>query len=494
MDDNGYDVDDNGYDVRDYYKVSKDYGTIEDVENMLKEAHKRNIKVMFDLVMNHTSDENNWFIQSENKENGYEDFYIWEKPFFNRRGKMMPPTNWESIFGGSAWKYSHKRKEYYLKLFSDKMPDLNWKNPKVYGELSKMVNWWIDKGVDGFRIDAIAHIGKAPYRDVILKRNSYKKFSNLDLPHQILNKFNVEIFADKQIAAIGEIGGQPSFETMLSYTLPKNKELNMIFTFNHVYCNNAIKAKNENELKTDIRKLKKVLLENEKMIDQGGWLGIYWTNHDHPRFASLYGDKQYKLESITSYACAMYFLRGTPFIYNGEEIGMSNYPFKDETDFNDVNARTLLRVSKDTEKTLNYLRLTSRDNARTLMQWNSKKYAGFSDAKPWFKLNPNYKDINVADQIEDNNSWLNHYKKIISLRREYQDLLVYGSFKEVKINKNVFSYIRETDNNVRLQVIANLSNNEIRCVLSGYNKVLYSNYEELKDGKLRPYESLVLKL
>lgn len=281
---------------------------------------------------------------------------------------------------------------------------------------------------------------------------------------------------------------------MLSYTLPKNKELNMIFTFNHVYCNNAIKAKNENELKTDIRKLKKVLLENEKMINQGGWLGIYWTNHDHPRFASLYGDKQYKLESITSYACAMYFLRGTPFIYNGEEIGMSNYPFKDETDFNDVNARTLLRVSKDTEKTFNYLRLTSRDNARTLMQWNSKKYAGFSDAKPWFKLNPNYKDINVADQIEDNNSWLNHYKKIISLRREYQDLVVYGSFKEVKINKNVFSYIRETDNNVRLQVIANLSNNEIRCILSRYNKVLYSNYEELKDGKLRPYECLVLKL
>ncbi|MBQ7308493.1 MAG: alpha-glucosidase [Clostridia bacterium] len=486
-------MDDNGYDVRDYFKIDKTFGSIEDFDRLLTEAHKRDIKIMMDLVLNHTSDEHQWFIESENKNGKYTDYYIWQDPKFDEHGNMHPPTEWWSFFGGTTWRYSEKRKQYFMKVFSDKMPDLNWENPDVVDDMSKMILWWIKKGVDGFRIDAVAHLGKKEF--VQTEDNSCNNFSNLPLVHKVLRQLNEKIFSVNNVATIGEVGGNADRQSQLSYTRESENKLNMIFTFDHVWCNNTYAAKNNIQgEKLNPHNLKYALNSNQDMIKEGGWLGLYWMNHDHPRVLSHYGNLNYAFESATALATTMYFLKGTPFIYNGEEIGMVNYHFRPD-EFNDVGARNLIKTARPEDKQREYENqlLISKDHARTIMQWSGAENAGFSDHKPWFVVNPNYKRINVENQEKCENSILNHYRKILHTRKKYKDVFVYGEFQMRYIeHPYVLVYDRVTENE-RYTVLVNLSGNTTDFDLTNeIEKVVYQNFGEY-NGKLLPYQALVYK-
>ena len=486
-------MDDNGYDVRDYEKIDKTFGSMEDFDKLLKEAHSRGIKIMMDLVLNHTSDEHKWFIESENRNGKYTDYYIWQDPIYDANGNRQPPTQWWSFFGGTTWKYSEKRGQYFMKVFSDKMPDLNWENPDVVKDMSDMIKWWIKKGVDGFRIDAVAHLGKKPF--VQTEDNSCNNFSNLPLVHKVLRDLNENIFSVNDVATIGEVGGNANMESQLSYTKESERKLNMIFTFDHVWCNNSYAAKHrlENE-KMNAYNLKHTLARNQSMIKQGGWLGLYWMNHDHPRVLSHYGNLNYPYESATCLATTMYFLKGTPFIYNGEEIGMINYNFKPD-EFNDVGARNLIRTAREEDKQREYENqlLISKDHARTIMQWNGGEYAGFSNHKPWFVINPNYKIVNVENQEKAKNSILKQYRKILKTRNEHKDVFVYGDF-QMRYNEHpyIMVYDRITENE-RYTIVVNLSDKITEFDISSeIEKIVYANYLPY-DKILGPYQAIVFK-
>lgn len=486
-------MDDNGYDVRDYEKIDKTFGSMEDFDKLLKEAHSRGIKIMMDLVLNHTSDEHKWFIESENRNGKYTDYYIWQDPIYDANGNRQPPTQWWSFFGGTTWKYSEKRGQYFMKVFSDKMPDLNWENPDVVKDMSDMIKWWIKKGVDGFRIDAVAHLGKKPF--VQTEDNSCNNFSNLPLVHKVLRDLNENIFSVNDVATIGEVGGNANMESQLSYTKESERKLNMIFTFDHVWCNNSYAAKHrlENE-KMNAYNLKHTLARNQSMIKQGGWLGLYWMNHDHPRVLSHYGNLNYPYESATCLATTMYFLKGTPFIYNGEEIGMINYNFKPD-EFNDVGARNLIKTAREEDKQREYENqlLISKDHARTIMQWNGGEYAGFSNHKPWFVINPNYKIVNVENQEKAKNSILKQYRKILKTRNEHKDVFVYGDF-QMRYNEHpyIMVYDRITENE-RYTIVVNLSDKITEFDISSeIEKIVYANYLPY-DKILGPYQAIVFK-
>lgn len=492
-------MDDNGYDIRDYYQVAKQFGTLVDVKNLIKEAHKRNIKVMFDLVLNHTSDEHPWFIEArKSRDNDYRDYYIWlDGRVIN--GKMLPPTNWGSFFGGSCFEYDEVANQYYMKIFGKKQPDLNWKNKKVREEMKKIINWWIDQGVDGFRVDAISHLGKAEFIDAEPKSKQlvydFTKFSNLELVHEVLKELGEEIFFKRNVATIGEVGGSPTVEEAFRYIASSNKELNMLFTFDHVYCN-------ENG-KVDFKKLKEAIFKWQEAIQNDGWIGLYWANHDHPRVLSYYGDEQNPIKSASMLATLMYFLKGTPFIYNGEEIGMTNYPFTSISDFDDVKIRNnyeieVLKGDLTEQAFIDKYKFTSRDNARTVFQWNKKDYAGFSTVLPKYKVNPNYLLYNVEKELQDTESILKHYKAILKLRKEYQDIFVYGSTNiKLRDHEQIVMYERKFADTC-IVVICNFFNSSININID-YEKltILYSNYNEreiIKNHTLKPYEAIVLKV
>lgn len=489
-------MDDNGYDVRDYFKIDKTFGEMRDFDLLLKEAHKRDIRIMMDLVLNHTSDEHQWFIESSKRNGKYTDYYIWQDPIFDPvTGRRHVPTNWWSFFGGTTWKWSEERQQYFMKIFSNKMPDLNWKNPDVVEDMSKMIKWWIDKGVDGFRIDAVAHLGKKPF--VQTYDDSCANFSNLPLVHDVLRHLNENLFTPNNIATVGEVGGSASFEEQLSYTKEDAHQLNMIFTFDHAWCNNPYAALNKMEsLKLDIPQLKYALVRDQEVIKRGGWLGIYWMNHDHPRVLSHYGNLDYPFESATALATALYFMKGTPFIYNGEEIGMTNYHFKVD-EFDDIGAKRLIMKAQGEQKKYEYERqlLICKDHARTIMQWNDRKYAGFSTNKPWFVINPNYKKVNVEAQEKEKDSILNHYRLILNLRKSNPDVFVYGDFKPHYMeDPNVLCYDRIYKDQI-VRVIVNLSDKNVRFASGYFEKICYHNYFNNYDGRtLKPYESVVLKI
>ena len=486
-------MDDNGYDVRDYYNIDKTFGSIQDFDNLVKEAHSRDIKIMMDLVLNHTSDEHQWFVESENRNGKYTDYYIWQDPKYDSEGNMHPPTEWWSFFGGTTWKYSPKRKQYFMKVFSDKMPDLNWKNPDVVKDMGDMIKWWIKRGVDGFRIDAVAHLGKKEF--IQTEDNSCNNFSNLPLVHEVLKNLNENIFSVNNVATIGEVGGNADMESQLMYTKESEHKLNMIFTFDHVWCNNSYAAKHhvENE-KMNAYNLKHTLARNQDMIKRGGWLGLYWMNHDHPRVLSHYGNLNYPFESATCLATTMYFLKGTPFIYNGEEIGMINYNFKPD-EFNDVGARNIIAKARPEDKQREYEQqlLICKDHARTIMQWDDSEYAGFSNHKPWFVINPDYKRNNVKNQEIAEKSILKHYRKILKLRRSNPNVFVYGDFNmRYGSHPYVMVYDRFNDSE-RITVVTNLSDKIIDFDIGAeIDKVLYSNYDNY-NGKLMPYHAIVFR-
>ena len=494
--------DDNGYDISDYRDILEEFGTMEDFDNLLLETHKRGMKLIIDLVINHTSDEHPWFIEArESKDSPKRDWYIW------REGKdNEEPNNWESIFKGSAWEKCEKTDEYYLHLFSKKQPDLNWENEEMRKEIYNMMNWWLDKGIDGFRVDAISHIKKVdgfpdmPNPDGKKYVDSFDMHMNIDGIQKYLKELKEETFAKYDIVTVGEANGVDA-ENSDEWVGSKNGKFNMIFQFEHLklwdyegdteFCPKAYK---------DVLNKWQVALENK------GWNALFIENHDIPRSTSTWGnDREYWLESAKSFATTYFLQKGTPFIYQGQEIGMTNTVFNSLSEFQDVKSvnegKEKLEAGMCEKTVLEILSNTSRDNARTPMQWDDSLNAGFTTGKPWLKVNSNYKNINVQSQIKDENSIYNHYKKLISLKKNSKTL-THGEFKLVlEDDKHVFAYLRELDNE-RYLILSNLSENEKKLNLSEFNikneDIVLSNYKiiekDLKEFIVRPFESVVYKI
>lgn len=494
--------DDNGYDISDYRDILEEFGTMEDFDNLLLETHKRGMKLIIDLVINHTSDEHPWFIEArESKDSPKRDWYIW------REGKdNEEPNNWESIFKGSAWEKCEKTDEYYLHLFSKKQPDLNWENEEMRKEIYNMMNWWLDKGIDGFRVDAISHIKKVdgfpdmPNPDGKKYVDSFDMHMNIDGIQKYLKELKEETFAKYDIVTVGEANGVDA-ENSDEWVGSKNGKFNMIFQFEHLklwdyegdteFCPKAYK---------DVLNKWQVALENK------GWNALFIENHDIPRSTSTWGnDGEYWLESAKSFATTYFLQKGTPFIYQGQEIGMTNTVFNSLSEFQDVKSvnegKEKLEAGMCEKTVLEILSNTSRDNARTPMQWDDSLNAGFTTGKPWLKVNSNYKNINVQSQIKDENSIYNHYKKLISLKKNSKTL-THGEFKLIlEDDKHVFAYLRELDNE-RYLILSNLSENEKKLNLSEFNikneDIVLSNYKiiekDLKEFIVRPFESVVYKI
>ncbi|MYL49581.1 alpha,alpha-phosphotrehalase [Halobacillus litoralis] len=450
--------DDNGYDISDYQDILEEFGTMDDFDRLLQEVHKRDMKLIIDLVLNHTSDEHPWFIESRSsKDDPKRDWYIW------RDGKNgAEPNNWESIFDGSAWQYDEKTEQYYLHVFSTKQPDLNWENPEVREALYDTVNWWLEKGIDGFRIDAISHIKKRPDFPDMPNPKKQKYVSSFDMHmnqegiHEFLQEFKDETYSKYDVMTVGEANGVSADEADL--WVGDNGKMDMIFQFEHLDLWDQ-----DAEQQLDIPGLKKVLTRWQKALEGDGWNALFVENHDKARVVSTWGDDEvYWRESATSIATMYFFMQGTPYIYQGQEIGMTNVAFPSIEDYDDVAAKNLYKTKKEQgmshEEIMQILWNTSRDNSRTPMQWSHKKNAGFTSGTPWMKINSNYKTINVADQQDDPHSILNHYKEMIRLKKQH-DLFTYGTYALIlPDDKQIYAYTRTLDGRTAL-VIANLTKN-----------------------------------
>ena len=510
-------MDDNGYDVSDFYDISEDYGTLDDLLCLIDELHKRDMRLIMDLVLNHTSDEHQWFIEArKGKDNPYHDYYIWADGKVDENGNRVEPNNLASFFSGSCWKYDESAKQYFMKIFSDKMPDLNWSNPNLRNKMFEMAKWWLDKGVDGFRVDAVAHLS----RDMSLQdskmecddkyKPDWQFFSNRPELHNYLKEFNEKVLSKYDCMTVGEAGGGATPEQALDYSGYDSHELNMTFTFDHCWENGAFGAdtKKDDEIRTNVISLKDVITKWQLGLYGKGWNPIYWLNHDHPRVASQYGDINYHKESCKMLCNTLYLLWGTPFVYNGEEIGMTNVDYQTLEQFKDVSAQNYAKYALyerglSMEQILIHLRRSSRINSRTPMQWNASEYAGFSTTKPWVDNVGNYKVINVEDQLKDPDSILNHYKKILHLRLEgeYKDTIIYGSYELLDHDNDlVFSYLRKKDNQ-KILVISNffketgtVSFNDLkvkRIIDNNYNDYSLVNLNNLQ---LRPFESYIIEV
>ena len=498
---------DNGYDVADYYNVDPSYGTMEDVEELIKEAKKRNIDIMFDMVFNHTSTEHEWFKKAMNGEEKYKNYYIFKKGRVvdGKNEKKIPPTNWVSKFGGNAWQYVEKFDEYYLHLFDVSQADLNWDNEEVRKEIFDIVNFWIKKGVYGFRFDVINLISKPKVFEDDFEGDGRRFYTDGINIHKYLKELNKNTFGKYDNAVtVGEMSST-SIENCIKYSGEKENELSMVFSFHHL----KVDYKNKDKwqlMDFDFQELKNLLFSwQEGMQDNNAWSALFWCNHDQPRIVSRFGDdKKYHKESAKMLATVMHCLRGTPYIYQGEEIGMTNAYFDNINQYKDVESINYFNILKNNgieEKEIyKILQSRSRDNSRTPMQWNDKENAGFSNAKPWIEVIDNYKDINAENNIKDENSIFNHYKKLIKLRKDYKVISEGKTIPILKDDKNVFAFIREY-NNEKLLVINNFYSNECTIDLSNIDfdikksKCLLSNYDEaVLDNtlKLRPYESIVL--
>ncbi len=497
-------MDDNGYDVSDYYDIDPLFGTLDDIKELIEKAHKKGIRIVADLVLNHTSDEHPWFIEaSKSKDNKYRDFYIWAD------GKDgCEPTNWASFFGGSAWEYSEKTGDYFMKIFSNKMPDLNWKNGELRKQMYEMTNWWLELGIDGFRVDAIAHLGRKDLVDAVGSERyveDWSKFSNLPIVHDYLKEFRKETIDNYDVFTVGEVGGNPSTEDILKYSGYKENELNMAFVFDHNWCNNGFDINDINKLETDIHQLRFAFNKVQGLYGKA-WNPLYWLNHDHPRVLSIYGSKEHHNKSGKMLATLLYFMWGTPFIYNGEEIGMINYEFTDITQCRDVGTlnRYKLEVLQGDLSEVDFIgecNVRSRDHARSPMQWDASENAGFTVGIPWINVHPSYKEINVESQLKDEDSLLNYYRRIIELRKnsQYKDLIVYGKPEMILTDHDdVIAYTREYENR-KLLIVANMFNRETRIdldykvintIISNNN----SNVTNLSSLTIEPFTSFVLEI
>ena len=493
--------DDNGYDISDYEDIMTEFGTMDDFDKMLAAAHERGIKIVMDLVVNHTSDEHPWFVESRSsKDNEKRDYYIWKE---GKDGKE--PTNWGSAFSGPAWKYDEKTDMYYLHLFSVKQPDLNWENPKVRKEVFDMMTRWCEKGIDGFRMDVISLISKPegyPDAKVVGLYGDMGICANGPKVHDYLKEMNEKVLSKFDIMTVGETAGV-TLEEAKKYANTDGSELNMVFQFEHMDLDGGEKFKWSTQ-PMPLVPLKENLSKWQKGLDGVAWNSLYFCNHDQPRIVSRLGDESdaYRELSAKCIATCLHMMQGTPYVYQGEELGMTNTVFNSVDDFRDlesVNAyRELVESGLYTDGDMfPKIAHKSRDNARTPMQWDASENAGFTTGKPWIAVNPNYKKINVADQLKREDSVFHYYQKLIRLRKE-NEIIVYGNYELLlPEDENIFAYTRTLDNK-KLLVVCNFSKSEQKFDFSGYEnaKVLISNYnrDAREDGILKPYEATVLLL
>ena len=493
--------DDNGYDISDYEDIMTEFGTMDDFDKMLAAAHERGIKIVMDLVVNHTSDEHPWFVESRSsKDNEKRDYYIWKE---GKDGKE--PTNWGSAFSGPAWKYDEKTDMYYLHLFSVKQPDLNWENPKVRKEVFDMMTRWCEKGIDGFRMDVISLISKPegyPDAKVVGLYGDMGICANGPKVHDYLKEMNEKVLSKFDIMTVGETAGV-TLEEAKKYANTDGSELNMVFQFEHMDLDGGEKFKWSTK-PMPLVPLKENLSKWQKGLDGVAWNSLYFCNHDQPRIVSRLGDESdaYRELSAKCIATCLHMMQGTPYVYQGEELGMTNTVFNSVDDFRDlesINAyRELVESGLYTDEDMfPKIAHKSRDNARTPMQWDASKNAGFTTGTPWIAVNPNYKKINVADQLKREDSVFHYYQKLIRLRKE-NEIIVYGNYELLlPEDENIFAYVRTLDNQ-KLLVVCNFSKSEQKFDFSGYEnaKVLISNYnrDAGEDGILKPYEATVLLL
>ena len=497
--------DDNGYDISDYQAIMDEFGTMEDFDRMLATAHEKGIKIMMDLVVNHTSDEHKWFIESrKSTDNPYRDYYIWRPA--KEDGSL--PNNWGSCFSGPAWEYDKTTDMYFLHLFSKKQPDLNWDNPAVRQDVFDMMNWWLKKGVDGFRMDVISLISKEPgLPDKETGINGYATFNvsaNGPHVHEYLQEMRQKALNNADTITVGECSGV-TLEEAKKYARSDEKELNMVFQFEHMDVDSDEKAGKWTTRKMDLRNLKKILTRWQKGLQDIAWNSLYWENHDQPRSVSRFGNDsdEYREISAKMLATCIHMMQGTPYVYQGEELGMTNCPFNTLDNFRDlesINAfHELTEQGKMTEEDMMAaIGYKGRDNARTPMQWDDSAYAGFSTTNPWIMVNPNYTKINAKDQVNREDSVFKYYQKLIKLRHE-SELIVYGTYDLIlDDDKDIYAYIR-TLGDEKLIVYCNFSENtrEVEIPEEFVNgKALISNYSDAKVNHkitLRPYEAIVIQ-
>ena len=495
--------DDNGYDISDYQAIMEEFGTMEDFDRMLEGIHARGMKLVMDLVVNHTSDEHPWFVESrKSKDNPYRDYYIWRE---GKDGKE--PNNWGSCFSGSAWEYDKTTDMYYLHLFSKKQPDLNWDNPKVRDEVFQMMNWWCEKGIDGFRMDVISLISKKPglpdgyqapgalYGD--------SGCANGPRVHEYLQEMNQKVLSHYDLMTVGECAGV-TIEEAKKYANADGRELSMVFQFEHVEANGPMGKWTDERVQ--LKDFKTTMSKWQTELEGKAWNSLFLGNHDQARSVSRFGNDapEYREVSAKMLVTCLHMMQGTPYVYQGEELGMTNCPFptlEDLRDIESINAfHELTEAGKvNPEDMMRYIRLRGRDNARTPMQWDDSANAGFTTGTPWIMVNPNYTEINAKTEMEDPDSVFRYYQKIIGLRKK-EKVMVYGTYQLLDPdNEKLYVYTRTLDNE-KLLVICNFTEEEeTYSVPEEFSKgeVLISSYHREKAEKeimLKPYEALVLKI
>jgi len=500
--------DDNGYDISDYQDIMDEFGTMADWEQLLSEIHKRGMKLIMDLVVNHSSDEHKWFVEAKkSKDNPYRDYYIWKEGKYGKE-----PNNWYSNFGGSAWEYDETTEEYYLHLFSKKQPDLNWRNPVLREEIYSMMKWWLDKGIDGFRMDVINFISKPEVmpdgeaKEGKRYASGSEHYRNGPKIHEYLQEMNRKVLSAYDVMTVGEMPGVTP-DLAKDYTDENNHELNMVFQFEHMGLDNGPNGK------WDLRPLKLVDLKQnlskwQKALEEKGWNSLYLNNHDQPRIVSRFGDDgKYRIQSAKMLATLLHMMKGTPYIYQGEEIGMTNVRFSSISDYRDIEILQFYQEQKEDgiehQQIMESIYAKGRDNSRTPMQWNTEENAGFTTGKPWIKVNENYKEINVEQAIKDSNSIYHYYRALISLRKSYP-IIVYGNYHLLlEDHPEIYAYKRELKEETVL-VICNFSNRETVFELEkepSYHtaELLIGNYKEeafetIEKINLKPYETRVYLL
>ncbi len=495
--------DDNGYDISNYQGIMQEFGTMADFDQLLKEVHDRGMKLIMDLVINHTSDEHPWFIESRSsKNNPYRDYYIWKE---GKKGQE--PNNWASIFGGSVWEFDSHTNEYYMHVFSRRQPDLNWENPKVRIELYEMIHWWLRKGIDGFRVDAISHIKKIPgLPDLPNPKKlkyvpSFKGHMNREGINVFLKELRTETFSQYDIMTVGEANGV-KVEDAKNWVGKETGAFNMVFQFEHLdlWGKSATGG-------LDIHALKETLTKWQKGLEEIGWNALFLENHDQPRSISTWGSEEHWSQSAKCLATMYFFMQGTPFIYQGQEIGMTNVRFSAIDDYKDVAIKNLYKEEKEKGKThqeiMDSIWKNGRDNARTPMQWMNKENGGFTTGTPWIKLNSNYQRINVSEQIQNPFSIYHYYRKLIQLRKKYP-VLVYGNYDLILAESDqMYAYTRTIENE-KFMIMTNLFNVNAICSFPQELKkndmtLMISNYEvnqneDLERLTFRPFEARVYRL
>lgn len=498
--------DDNGYDISDYQAIMEEFGTMEDYDRMLARAHELGIKIMMDLVVNHTSDEHAWFVESKKSvDNPYRDFYIW------RKGKEdgSEPNNWGSCFSGSAWKYDPQTDMYFLHLFSKKQPDLNWDNPDVREHVFDMMNWWCEKGIDGFRMDVISLISKPEgLPDGVPGENGYADSGCANGPHvhEYLKEMNKKVLSHYNLITVGEASGV-TLEEAKKYASADGSELNMVFQFEHVGSgpegNNRFGKWDSHKMSLPV--WKKILSKWQTGLEGKAWNSLFLANHDQPRSVSWFGNDsaEYREISAKMLATCLHMMQGTPYVYQGEELGMCNAYFDKLEDYRDIESLNAYKELTETcgvshEEMMGYLKRISRDNARTPMQWDDSANAGFTTGTPWIKVNSNYKTVNAKQQTTDPDSVFSYYKELIRLRHE-NDIIVYGEYELLEPqNEELFIYTR-TWNNEQLMVLCNFTDKDVvipaavMAQIPADAQILISNHVGNLEAVLRPYEARVYR-